>query len=58
MQKFYQKHELWVALAWIIFYVVAVSFADELSRTIGTEKIMTLFAAGHVRGAAHLDETQ
>ena len=42
MQKFYQKHELWFALAWIIFYVVAVSFADELSRTIGTEKIMTL----------------
>ena len=42
MQKLYQKHELWFALSWIAFYVVAVSFADELSRTIGIEKIVTL----------------
>ena len=42
MQKLYQKHELWFALGWIAFYVVAVSFADELSRTIGIEKIVTL----------------
>ena len=42
MQKLYQKHELWFALGWIAFYVVAVSFADELSRSIGIEKIVTL----------------
>ena len=42
MQKFYKKHELWFTLSWIIFYVGAVSFADELSRTIGTEKLVTL----------------
>ena len=42
MQKLYQKHELWFALGWIAFYVVAVSFADELSRAIGIEKIVTL----------------
>ena len=42
MQKLYEKHELRFALGWIAFYVVAVSFADELSRTIGTEKIVTL----------------
>ena len=42
MQKLYQKHELWFALSWIAFYVVAVSFADELSRTIGIEKIITV----------------
>ena len=42
MQKRYEKHELRFALGWIAFYVVAVSFADELSRTIGTEKIVTL----------------
>ena len=42
MQKLYQKYELWFALGWIAFYVVVVSFADELSRTIGIEKIVTL----------------
>lgn len=42
MQKLYQKHELRFALVWIAFYVVAVSFADVLSRTIGIEKVMTL----------------
>ena len=42
MQKLYEKHELRFALGWIAFYVVAVSFADELSRTIGIEKILTL----------------
>ena len=42
MQKLYQKHALWFALGWIAFYVVAVSFADELSRSIGIEKIVTL----------------
>ena len=41
MQKLYEKHELWFALGWIAFYVVAVRFADELSRTIGIEKIVT-----------------
>ena len=41
MQKLYEKHELRFALGWIAFYVMAVSFADELSRTIGIEKIVT-----------------
>jgi len=42
MQKLYQKNTLLFALGWIAFYVVAVSFADELSRNIGIEKIVTL----------------
>lgn len=42
MQKLYQKHELWFALSWIAFYVVIISVADALSRTIGIEKIVTL----------------
>ena len=42
MQKLYQKNELWFALGWIVFYVVGVSFADQLSRTLGIEKIVTL----------------
>ena len=42
MQKLYEKHELRFALIWITFYVVAVSFADGLSRTIGIDKIVTL----------------
>lgn len=42
MQKLYQKNELWFALVWIALYVVGASFADELSRTIGIEKIVTL----------------
>lgn len=41
MQKLYQKHELWFALLWIALYVVGASVADELSRTIGTEKLVT-----------------
>jgi len=42
MQKLYQKNELWFALSWIAFYVVVISFADELSRTIGIKMIVTL----------------
>ena len=42
MQKLYQKHNLLFALGWIVIYVVAVNFADGLSRTIGIEKIVTL----------------
>lgn len=42
MQKLYQKNELYFALAWIGCYVVGISFADELSRRIGIEKIITL----------------
>jgi len=42
MQKLYQKHELWFALGWIACYVIVISFADQLSRSIGIEKIVTL----------------
>ena len=42
MQKLYQKHELWFALLWIALYVVGASAADELSRIMGTEKLVTL----------------
>jgi len=42
MQKLYQKSELWFSLIWIAFYVVFVSYADQLSGRIGIEKIVTL----------------
>lgn len=41
MKKMYQKSELWFALLWIMAYVVGTSAADELSRIIGVEKIIT-----------------
>ena len=42
MNKLYKKSELWFALVWIIVYVVGTSMADELSRSIGLEKIFSV----------------
>lgn len=42
MNKLYKKSEIWFALSWIIAYVVGTSVADELSRLIGIEKLITV----------------
>lgn len=42
MTKLYTKHELGFALMWIGIYVLGSSLADEVSRSLGTEKIVTL----------------
>lgn len=42
MQKLYQKSEVWFSVLWIIIYIVGTSVADNVSRTIGMEKSVTL----------------
>jgi membrane protease YdiL (CAAX protease family) len=42
MNKLYNKSKLKFALSWIINYVIGTSAADELSRLIGIEKIITV----------------
>lgn len=42
MKKFYEKTELGFALAWIGIYCVLMSVGDNLSASIGIEKIITL----------------
>lgn len=41
MTQFYQKNELGFSLLWIAAYIVSFSFADNLSRSLGIEKIIT-----------------
>ncbi|XCP85193.1 type II CAAX endopeptidase family protein [Roseburia hominis] len=41
MSKLYEKNELTFSLAWIIAYVVLFSVADNLSESLGFEKIIT-----------------
>lgn len=41
MYRLYKKNELNFSLAWIIFYVVSLSFADSISAYLGTLKIIT-----------------
>lgn len=41
MTKFYQKSEIWFAIFWIILYIVGTSVAEEVSRVIGIEKLIT-----------------
>ena len=41
MKKFYDRHELAFAIVWIIVYVNLFSMADNLSREIGIEKLIT-----------------
>ncbi len=41
MKKIYEKNELNFALIWIAIYVVLLSIGNNLSRTAGTEKIVT-----------------
>lgn len=42
MNRLYQKSKLWFAILWIILYVVGTGAADEISRSIGLEKSITL----------------
>ena len=41
MKRFYDKHELGFALVWIIVYVNLFSMADNASKALGTEKLIT-----------------
>lgn len=41
MKRFYEKHELAFAIIWIVVYVNLFSMADNASRAIGTEKLIT-----------------
>ena len=41
MKKFYEKHELAFAIVWIVLYVNLFSMADNASRALGTEKLIT-----------------
>ncbi len=42
IKKLYKKSEIWFAIAWIIAYVLFASIGDNLSVSIGVEKIITL----------------
>lgn len=42
MKKLYEKSELWFAIAWIIAYCVIASVCDNISVSIGIEKIITV----------------
>ena len=42
MKKLYEKSELWFSLAWIIGYVVLASTGDNISASLGIDKIVTL----------------
>lgn len=41
MKRLYEKNELTFSLIWIGLYVIILSLADNFSRRIGTEKILT-----------------
>ena len=42
LKKFYEKSEIWFAVAWIIAYVVLASTGDNVSEGLGISKILTL----------------
>ena len=42
MNRLYKKNELLFAIVWIAIYVVGLSAADNLSKTLGMEKIITV----------------
>ncbi len=42
MNRLYKKNELLFAIAWIVIYVLGLSAADNLSKTLGVEKIITV----------------
>ena len=42
LKKLYAKSEIWFAVAWIVAYVVIVSAADNVSKALGMEKVVTL----------------
>lgn len=41
MKKLYEKSEVWFAVIWIIVYVVLLSAADDFSKSLGFQKIIT-----------------
>ena len=41
MKKLYEKSEIWFAVIWIIVYVVLVSAADDVSKSLGFQKLIT-----------------
>lgn len=45
MKKLYERHELIFAIVWIVLYVNVFSMADEASRRLGVEKLLTFPAA-------------
>lgn len=42
LKKFYEKSEMWFAVAWIVAYVVLASTGDNISKSLGISKIVTL----------------
>ena len=42
MNKLYLKSELWFAIFWIVLYVVGTSIAENISRALGVENLVTL----------------
>ena len=42
MKKIYEKNPVWFAVLWILLYVLGTGFADSASRSMGTEKLLTL----------------
>ena len=42
MNRLYKKNELLFSLVWIAVYVFGLSVADNLSKTLGMEKIITV----------------
>ena len=42
MSRLYEKSKIWFAVVWIVAYVIGTSVADELSRSVGVEKSITL----------------
>ncbi len=54
MTKIYEKSKLTFALLWIAGYVVAASFADSISETLGTAKIVTVPVLAILTAALYL----
>lgn len=44
MKKFFDKDEVWFAVAWIAVYVLAFGNADSISESIGRPKLLTAMA--------------
>lgn len=42
MNRLYRKNELTFAIIWIVVYVVGLSLADQLSASLGVEKLITV----------------
>ena len=44
MNRLYRKNELIFSIMWIVVYVVGLSLADQLSASLGVEKLITVIA--------------